>query len=238
MYSFRCSLCDKLLDALYATNSNFSLLEELNMGYSIVRKAKVLKTVGADCEGLKKTKEFPQKINIKKESKRFNIQQEIYFFNNIPYREHSLSIIQLDEHADKRPSKRFAKIQSKQTHWEWIVHKILTKENVGTIASKSRLRWREEDLFNTLQCRDFAIEHDFNRAFTSQSVRIYLILIAYALTSIFTYSTIGQKLLSQRFTISFLMDQMLRDLIYLPYELLFLNSYPKQLRFSIWSGAS
>ncbi|MDR3623996.1 MAG: hypothetical protein P4L16_02515, partial [Chlamydiales bacterium] len=45
------------------------------------------------------------------------------------------------------------------------------------IATRSRIRWKEEDLFNDLQCRGFAIRHDFNRAPVAQSVRIYLILI-------------------------------------------------------------
>src|SRR4029078_5961248 len=109
------------------------------MGYSIVKKVKVLKTVGADCEGLKRLQAFAQEVIIEKEDKRFNIQQKICFFNDMEYREHGLNIIQLDEHAEKKPSKRFAKIQSKQTHWEGIVHQQLSKENVAAIASGSRL---------------------------------------------------------------------------------------------------
>jgi hypothetical protein len=220
------------MDALHATGPNLSLLKELKMGYSIVRKAKVLKTVGTDCEGLKKIQSTFQKVNIKKEDKRFNIQQEIYFFNDVQYREHSLSIIQLNESGEKKTSKRFAKIQSKQTHWEWIVHQTLTKENVGRVAAGSRIRWKQEDLFNSLQCRGFAVRHDFNRAPISQSVRLYLILIAFAISSILAYSTAGRTIFCRGHTLIFTMKQMLNDLIYLTDIILTESHNPIQLRFA------
>lgn len=220
------------LDALYATDPCLKLLSELKMGYSIVKKIKVLKTVGADCKGLKRLQGVAQELIIKKEDKRFKIQQNIHFFNDVEYREHGLSVVQLDEYAEKKESKRFAKVLSKQTHWEWIVHKRLSKENVGVITDGSRIRWKQEDLFNTLQCRGFAIHHDFNRAFTSQSARIYLILIAFAICSILTYSKIGQTILSKGYTVTFMMEQMLNDLIYLTETALDESHNPIQLRFA------
>ncbi|MDR3623738.1 MAG: hypothetical protein P4L16_01195, partial [Chlamydiales bacterium] len=135
------------LDALYATDPNFILLKELKMGYSMVRKAKVLKSVGSDCEGLKM---FSQPLKIKAENKRFKIQQVIHFFNDVAYRGHKLSIISLNESAEKKTSKRFAKVKSKKTHWEWIVHQALNNENTYPIATRSRICWKEEDLFNDL----------------------------------------------------------------------------------------
>ncbi len=208
----RLNIC-VLLDALYATNSVFSLLKELKMGYSIVRKVKMIKTVGEDCEGLKS---LTPPLQINKENKRFNVQQTIYFFNDVAYRQHKLSIIQLNEHAEKKPSKRFAKIFVKDTHWEWIVSQTLDKGNVPAISTQSRLRWNEEDLFNSLQCRGFAIRHDFSRAPTSQLIWSYLALIAYAISSILIHSSLGKLILSKGYTICFLMEQMLNDLIYLP----------------------
>ena len=202
------------------------------MGYSIVRKVKVLKTVGVDCEGLKKLQGITQEVIIKKEDKRFNIQQNISFFNDVEYRKHRLSLIKLNEHAEKKPSKRFAKVQSKQIHWEWIVDRYLTKENVAETATGSRIRWKQEDFFNTVQCRGFAIRHDFNRAFNSQTIRMYLIFIAYAISSLLTYSTMGQSLLSRGYTITFLMEQMLHDLIYLTDLVLSESHHLIQLRFA------
>lgn len=215
------------LDALYATDPNFTLLKALGMNYSIVRKAKVLKTVGEDCEGLEK---FCKAIDVNNEDKRFKIQQTIRFFNDIAYRDHKLSLIKLDEQAEKKPSKRFAKVTSKKTHWEWIVQQRLNSANVGRIAARARIRWKQEEMFNDLQHRGFAICHDFNRAPAAQLIRTYLILIAYAICSILTYSRLGKFVLSKGLTIIFMMQQMLTDLIYVPGDVLFSRSDPRQFR--------
>lgn len=216
------------LDSLYATEPNLTLLKELKMGYSIVKKTTVLKTVGEDCEGLKL---FSKPVEVDTEDKHFKIKQTIHFFNDVVYRQHNLSIIQLEEHAEKKPSKRFAKITSRNTHWEWIVHQHLTAKNVSAVASGSRLRWKEEDLFNDLQCRGFAICHDFNRTPKPQLVRTYLILIAYAISSILTHLKLGKSILSQGgMTIIFMMTQMLEDLTRIPEEILFNWKEPRQIR--------
>jgi hypothetical protein len=223
----RLSFCIHL-DSLYATDPNLTLLEDLNMGYSIVRKAKVLKTVGEDCEGLK---QFSKPVEVEAENRRFKVSQTIYFFNDIAYRQHSLSIIQLDEYAEKKPSKRFAKVTSRQTHWEWIVRRYLTPTNVSATAAGSRTRWKQENLFNDLQRRGFAICHDFNRAPTAQTVRSYLILIAYAICAILTYSRWGKLILSKgAMTIIHMMTEMLEDLTRIPEEILFKQRDPGQLR--------
>ena len=215
------------LDALYATDANFTLLHELGTDYSIVRKANVLKTVGEDCKGLER---FCKPVEVEMENKRFKIWQRILFFNDIAYKKHNLSLIQLDEIAEKKPSKRFAKVASKNTHWEWVVHQQLNNENVGKIAAQSRIRWKEEDLFNDVQRRGFAICHDFNRAPAAQLVRTYLILIAYAICSILTYSRHGQSILSRGLTVIFMMEQMLSDLIHIEAGDLFIGREPGQLR--------
>jgi hypothetical protein len=215
------------LDSLHATHPNLTLLEELDMGYSIVKKAKVLKTIGEDCEGLKR---FNEPLEVEGKSKRFKVNQTIHFFNDIAYRQHNLSIIRLDENAEKKPSKRFAKVTSRNTHWEWIVHQYLTPGNVKDTAIRSRIRWKQEDLFNDLQHRGYAICHDFNRAPTAQLVRTYLILIAYAICSILTHLRLGQSILSKGMTIIFMMQKMLIDLIYVPEETLFKWDDPGQIR--------
>lgn len=215
------------LDALYATDEVFTLLEKLGMNYSIVRKAKVLKTVGEDRKGLEK---FCKPVQVKKENKRFTIRQQLLFFNDIAYKNHQLSLIKLEEAAEKKPSKRFAKVTSKTVHWEWIVHQKLNSTNVEKVALQSRIRWKEEDLFNDVQCRGFAICHDFNRAPTAQLVRTYLIFIAYAICSILTHSRLGESIISRGLTITFMMEQMLKDLIYIEEENLFSRRCVGQLR--------
>ena len=193
------------------------------MNYSIVRKAKVLKTVGEDCRGLER---FCKPVQVDNEDEHFKIRQIIRFFNDIAFKKHNLSLIELEETAKKRRSKRFAKVTSRKTHWEWIVHQQLNSANVGKVAARSRIRWKEEEMFNDLQDRGFAICHDFNRAPIAQLVRTYLILIAYAICSILTYSRLGQFVLSKGLTATFMMEQMLTDLIYVPEKILFNRSDP------------
>lgn len=86
-------------------------------------------------------------------------------------------------------------------------------------------------MFNDLQHRGFAICHDFNRAPNSQSIRFYLILIAYALSSILINSTFGKKILAKGYTFTLIMEQMFLDLIYLNFDTLFEGYNPVQLRF-------
>ena len=97
----------------------------------------------------------------------------------------------------------------------------LNRANVGKVAAKSRIRWKQEDLFNDLQHRGFAISHDFNRAPAAQMIRTYLILIAYAICSILAHSSIGKFILSKGMTLLFMMEKMLMDLIYVPEGVLF-----------------
>jgi hypothetical protein len=105
----------------------------------------------------------------------------------------------------------------------------LNKYNVVEVAKKSRLRWKGEGLFNTLEERGFAIRHDFNRLPQAQSIRIYLILVAFAFTSILESSYLGQYIFAKK-SIRFTMSQMFNDLIYLNCSDLFDCNYPIQFR--------
>jgi hypothetical protein len=216
-----------LLDSLYATEPNFTLLEDLKMGYSIVKKTTVLTTVGSDCNGLKL---LSNPVFRSSSKKHFDINQTIYIFNDVAYRGHNLNVIQLDEEAIKKNSKRFAKITSRNTHWEWIVSDRLTGKNVGAISDRLRLRWKEEDFFNTAERRGFYMNHDFCRAPTSQTIWFYLILLAMAICSILEHSTLN--MIFKKTTISFVMRQMLNDLLYVKDYVLYECSFPKQLRFA------
>ena len=100
-----------LLDALYANDPCLTLLKQLRMGYAILQKKSVLKTVNEDCEGLKS---LIKPVNIIKINKHFKVKQKIHFFNEVAYKGHDLNIIHLDEKTKKLPSKRFAKVLSKK----------------------------------------------------------------------------------------------------------------------------
>jgi hypothetical protein len=154
----------------------------------------------------------------------------------LPHR--TVNIIDLQETRQKKPSKRFAKIHQKQSHWQWIVASSLNQSNVVAQAKQARNRWKEEDLGNTLKNRGFNIKHDFSRHPQSQSIWLYLQFIAYGLTSLFLLSEIGYHC-RKKYTLRFLMEQMLEDLLRYPFNFLFhfSGSTPQLLRFFIVPAA-
>src|SRR5262249_52091858 len=134
-------------------------------------------------------------------------------------------------------SKRSALIHFKKTHWQWIVHQTLTEDNVRPICEDARLRWREEDLFNSLKNRGFNATHDFSRNFQAASIWLSLMMIAFFLSSLVLSSRLGILGRKKGCSIKFFMKQMMLDLIYICPSLIFDIPYPKQLRFSICIGA-
>ena len=60
---------------------------------------------------------------------------------------------------------------------------------------------------------------------------MYLIYIAYAINSILRYSALGKSVIAKGYTVWFMMEQMLKDLIYISEGVLFSFKDPKQLRF-------
>ena len=215
-----------LLDALYCNDPVFTLLGELKISFSIVKKPKVLKTVGEDCEGLRK---LIKPISRTYSNNRFDVVQSIQFFNDIAYRSHKLSVIQVDEKATKKPSKRFAKVHIKESRWEWIESTEVTAENATKKADGNRLRWYEEDLFNTAENRGFNMQHDFGRAPKVQTIWLYFILIAMTLTALLEYSSLGR--IFNKKSLKFVMKQMLEHLLYLNEIKIFSDNFPGQLRF-------
>lgn len=81
-----------LLDPLYATDSCLALLKQLKMGYAIIQKKTVLKTVNEDCESLKP---FIEPVNHTKVNGRFNVSQKIHVFNDVVYKGYHLNVIHL-----------------------------------------------------------------------------------------------------------------------------------------------
>lgn len=220
-----------LLDGIYCNQTSLNILKQFHCGYCIVLKRLI--SVKKDFEGLK------TQINEKVRSvvsKRFFIHQTTSFVNEIHYESHSLNVIEFDEYAQKKPTKRFAKVHQKNVHYQWIVDQKIEEASVFKLVEGGRYRWKGEDFFQTIKKRGFHIEHDYSRHPMSQGIWLYLTLIAFAITSIFLLSDFG-ILCRKQATIRALMEQMLQDLFYLSYELIFLSSYPKQLRFSLWMNA-
>src|SRR5829696_733041 len=90
-----------LLDGLYANQTSFDVLEAFHFGYSIVLKR--LKSVQEEIDWITlKTRQIS--------SRRFDLTQAACFTNHIPYLSSHLNAIDFKEHAEKKPSKRFAKV--------------------------------------------------------------------------------------------------------------------------------
>ena len=227
-----------LLDGLYANQTVLTILKQFHCDYSIVLKR--LTTVKDDFNSLPKDdfNSLPKDVHMRKIApKRFFLTQTAQFANDMVYENHQFSVIDFTEYAQKKPNKRFAKVNYKQVHYQWMTSKKINASNIFKQAQASRNRWWEEDLFQTLKKRGFSFEHDYSRHPNSQWVWLFLTLIAFAITSILQLCDLGILARKKRTIIAF-MEQMLQDLFYLSYEMIFLCIYPQQLRFSLWSGAS
>ena len=220
-----------LLDAIHCNQTSLNILKKFHCGYCIVLKK--LTSVKKDFEGLR-TQVSAKTRSVA--SKRFFITQTASYVNEIPYENHLLNIIEFDESAQKKPTKRFAKVHQKNVHYQWIVHQKIEEASIFKLAEGGRYRWKQEDFFQTIKKRGFHVEHDYSRHPTSQGIWLYLTLIAYTLSSILLLSDLG-ILARKKATIRGFMQQMLQDLFYLSYETIFSCHYPKNLRFTLWAEA-
>jgi hypothetical protein len=216
-----------LLDGLHANQTSLEALKSFGFGWDIVLKR------------LTSVQEAIDPIDLQVRSlatKRFLLTQTACWTNDIPYGKHLLNAIEFNEQAQKKPSKRFAKINHKSVHYQWILSKLVQSSSLFSLVEEARSRWRGEDLINTLKNRGFYLKHDYSRHPSSQTIWKTLTFLAFALSSLYFLSDLGLKA-RKGVTFHFLMKQMLQDLFYLSYDCLFLCPYPKQLRFSLWMNA-
>lgn len=216
-----------LLDALHDNQTSIDALEHFHFEWDVVLKR--LKIVQEEIESI-------DSMVRSLATKRFFLTQTACFTENIAYGKYSLNAIEFKEHAQKKPSKRFAKVNSKDVHYQWIVSTLIQKATLFSKIEEARSRWNGEDLINSLKNRGFHLKHDYSRHPSCQTIWKILTFLAFCLTSIFLLSDLGIKA-RKGVTIHFLMRQMLQDLFYLSEEEIFLCSYPKQLRFSLWMNA-
>lgn len=216
-----------LLDALHDNQTSIDALEHFRFEWDIVLKR--LKSVQEEIDYIDLRVRFVA-------SKRFDLTQKACFTNNISYNNRLFNAIEFSEHAQKKPSKRFAKINRKKVHYQWIVSKIINEKNLFAFIEEARSRWQGEDLINTLKNRGFYLKHDYSRHPSCQTIWKILTFLAFCLTSILLLSDLGIKA-RKDVTIHFLMRQMLQDLFYLPQKDIFSCPYPKQLMFSLWINA-
>jgi hypothetical protein len=171
-----------LLDSLYANGPVIKLLNELRMDFIIVRKEGSMKTVGQDCDGLEKIPDDKivgrvEETCIEKEKK---YKRSFRFFNEIDYQGMKLHVLRFEEWIFDKDGTQLSYV-----YWEWLVSWKLTKRNASLTAFRGRMRWLEEDLFNTLKNRGFSIKHDYSRQSFAQVIWASLILLAFLITELF-----------------------------------------------------
>ncbi|HXP48321.1 MAG TPA: hypothetical protein VN922_00110 [Bacteroidia bacterium] len=223
---------DLLLDSLYAQGTTMNLCEQFKLGYMIIRKSGSLKSLNSNIEGLKKL-QSPQKRQYR--DGRWNKEQTAFSFSDLSHREHVFTLIDLEEKCTKLPSKRFAKVREKSSHWQWITNLAVKVDQIFNAIHKGRLRWSQEDFFNSLENRGFNFRHDFSRSPHSQTIWRLLTFIAFALSSLMQLSILGH--LSRRgCSIINWIKAIFGELGYLSPDQLWQSPLPKQLRF--WNDSS
>jgi hypothetical protein len=217
------------LDGIQCNQTAFDTLNIFNCEFCIVLKR--LASVKEDFHGLS-----PEKKTRTIASRRFFLTQSVAFANELSYRKHTLNVLEFHEHAQKKPTKRFAKVHEKNVHYQWILSEKITEATAFNRAFDGRARWFQEDFFNTLKKRGYFIQHDYTRHPKSQIIWMMLTFLAFIFTSLLEISDLG-ILARKGATMRALMEEMLQDLSYLSHEDIFLSSYPTQLRFSLWPNA-
>ena len=217
------------LDGLHANETSMDIAKKFNFEFCIVLKR--LSSLKEDFKGLPldaKTRTIS--------SKRFFINQTVTFANQLCYRKHELNVLEFHEYAQKKPTKRFAKIHQKQVHYQWLLSEKIKEATAFKKAGDGRSRWFVEDFINSIKTRGFFIKHDYTRHPHSQTIWLLLTLLAFIFTSLLQLCDLG-ILTRKGVSIRGLMEEMLQDLFYFSYEEIFLSPYPKQLRFSLWMNA-
>lgn len=184
-----------LLDSLYANGPVLDLCDELNFNYFIVREDGSMKTVGEDCDGLEKSSNHLVENHFFEAFRdvQGNFIEKTYdFFNEVDYQGRKINIIRFQEKRDSID--KSGGLKSEITRWEWVVKEQITRKNVAQKSSRARLRWEQEDQFNTAECRGFNMRHDYSRNSTAQMAWVVMLNIAIGLQHLFIYNTISVKL--------------------------------------------
>jgi hypothetical protein len=213
-----------LLDSLYANGPTMKLLNEARMEFLIVRKKGSMKTVGEDCDGLAQTAEHKVKGQLQERSKEGEklVERSFQFFNDIEYQDLMISVLRFEERVCNSSGEEIFYV-----HWEWLASQRLTKKNAVSTASRGRMRWLEEDLFNSLKNRGFEIEHDYSRDSSAQVIWSILIMLAFLITELFTLMK-QVKFIKGKRSLQAFMRSIFYELQYLCYQISVLPFLYKQ----------
>jgi hypothetical protein len=216
-----------LLDSLYANGPAISLLEEYNCHAIIVFKKGAIPSLYEDMEGLKQFTPFSERSFIKNRNR---VAQRAYLFEDMEHQGHKIQIVDLEEKREVLPSARRAEKRESSSHWVWLmVGRRMQRKEIFSGVDEGRLRWDEEDLFNTFKNRGFNLKHDMSRAPYSQMIWLHLLLIAFSIVTLMDLARNGRdewRAISTIGWIAFLMA----NLESYPPNLLWNLVIPRQMR--------
>ena len=186
-----------LLDGLYANRPVIRLANEQRCGYIIVRKEGCLATVGSDCDGQAKLANHKNSTQVLRGTiKGWRIEQRYEWFNAISLEASTTKKIGTKEEADAELTTNVLRLLETRTNGsetkpykcEWLFSQRLSAKNCQIAASHARLRWEEEDLFNSLKNRGYNLKHDFSRnpysCFNWQGIALF----AFGIFELFRFS--------------------------------------------------
>lgn len=209
-----------LLDGLYANRPIIRLLKDHGCGYIIVRKEGSLPSLAQDCDGQTRLP-YHRKNSTKRNHIVHNgwvIEREYEWFNTVDIGEDvdnfllTINVLRFSETKVKDGKTEMYKC-------EWLFSWRLSAKTCETSAFLARLRWEEEDLFNTLKNRDFNLQHDYSRDPRSFCNWQGLALLAFGIFELFRFS----EAVKQRSDLlqNALAEKLLGQLLHRPTEELF-----------------
>lgn len=179
-----------LLDGLYANRPVMRLAQEHRCGYIIVRKEACLHSLAKECD--EHAVHSNHKKNCTKRCQKNHegwlIEQKYAWFNAMYLGDGlSTNVLRLWETRTKEGE------EMKRYKCEWLFSWKLSAKSCESAARQARVRWEEEDLFNTLKNRGFKLKHDYSRDPRSCFNWQGLALFAFGIFELFRFSEVVKQ---------------------------------------------
>ena len=208
-----------LLDGLYANRPVIRLMKDHKCGYIIVRKDGCLKSLADDCDGQAKLTNH-RKNCIKKcqtVHQGWVIEQKYEWFNSADLGKDLKD--DLTTNVLRFYETRMKDGKTKSYKCEWLFSWRHSAKNCEASVRQARIRWEEEDLFNTLKNRGFNLNHDYSRSPCSFSIWQGIAFFAFGIFELFRFSeAVKQKGDLPQITLA---EKLLGQLLHRPTEELF-----------------
>jgi hypothetical protein len=191
-----------LLDGLYANKPVIRFAKEQKCEYIIVRKDACLTTLASDCDGQAKLPNHTKNCSktYRGIDKGWKIERRYEWFNSTDLEESTKKKINTNEKEKPLTTNvlRFSETrtngkETKTYKCEWLCSKMLSMQNCQIAVYHARLRWEEEDVFNSLKTRGYNLGHDFSRnprsCFNWQGIALF----AFAVFELFRFSEVVKQ---------------------------------------------